>query len=99
MDSKPKTRNRKVTKARAAFTLDIDILSTLDDFSKITGQSKSGFVNDCIRQALPQLKQIVEFIKYAKENPNSDLTHIQAEFLKSIEQTKNSLDDLTKEQV
>lgn len=92
-----KTRNRKVTKARAAFTLDIDVLNTLDEFSKITGQSKSGLVNECIKQALPQLQKMVDLLKYAKENPTADLSHIQAEFLKSIEETKQSLDDLTKE--
>lgn len=94
-----KTRNRKVNKVRAAFTLDIDVLNTLDEFSKITGQSKSGLVNDCIKQAMPQLQQMVELFKFAKENPTADLSHIQAEFLKSIEETKQSLDDLTKEQL
>ena len=46
---------------------------------------------------MPQLKQMVELFRFAKENPTADLSHIQAEFLKSIEETKQSLDDLTKE--
>ena len=92
-----KTRNRKVNKVRAAFTLDIDVLNTLDEFSRITGQSKSGLVNDCIKQAMPQLKQMVELFKFAKENPTADLSHILDLFLKSIEENKHYLDDLTKE--
>ncbi len=92
-----KTRNRKTNKVRAAFTLDIDVLNTLDEFSRVTGQSKSGLVNDCVKQAMPQLKQMVGLFRFAKENPTADLSHIQTEFLKSIEETKQSLDDLTKE--
>ena len=92
-----KTRNRKTNKVRAAFTLDIDVLNTLDEFSRVTGQSKSGLVNDCVKQAMPQLKQMVELFRFAKENQTADLSHIQTEFLKSIEETKQSLDDLTKE--
>tara|TARA_Y100000588_G_C14112474_1_gene863648 strand:- start:74 stop:361 length:288 start_codon:yes stop_codon:yes gene_type:complete len=92
-----KTRNRKTTKVRAAFTLDIDVLDTLDEFSKVTGQSKSGLVNDCVRQAMPQLKKMVELFKYAKENPTADLSHIQAEFFKAINEADESLDQLTKE--
>lgn len=86
-----KTRNRKTYKVRAAFTLDKEVLEALDDFSLMTGQSKSAFVNDCIKQAIPQLKKLSEIIAYAKHNPNADLSSLDSELEAMVSQFTQSL--------
>lgn len=86
-----KTRNRKSYKVRAAFTLDKEVLEALDDFSLMTGQSKSAFVNDCIKQAMPQLKKLTEIIAFAKQNPNADLSSLDSDLEQMISQFTKSL--------
>lgn len=86
-----KTRNRKSYKVRAAFTLDKEVLEALDDFSLMTGQSKSAFVNDCIKQAMPQLKKLTEIIAFAKQNPNAALSSLDSDLEQMISQFTKSL--------
>ena len=86
-----KKRNRKTYKVRAAFTLDPEVLEALDDFSLMTGQSKSAFVNDCIKQAIPQLKKLTEIIAYAKQNPNADLSSLDFDVEQMINELTESI--------
>jgi predicted DNA-binding protein len=88
---------KKDKKVRAAFTLDREVVEALDDFSLSTGQSKSAFVNDCLKQSIDHLKKLSEIINYAKANPGVDLAVIQSRINDELLKAKDSLDGLSKE--
>lgn len=83
------TSEKKTTKVRRAFTLDEDIADALDDFSSFAGQSRSGYVNSCLRDSLPHLKQLTEVMIKIRQNPTLKISELHAPLVtsESIEST------------
>jgi len=84
-------------KKRTSFTLDADVIEALDDFSLFTGQSKSQFVNSCLRESLGYLEKLTEVLKYAKANPNVDMATIEAQINEQMEKLKSDMGKADKE--
>jgi len=50
-------------KVRTSFSLDYEVVSVLDDFSKVIGMNKSRALNDIILMVEPQLRVVIEEFK------------------------------------
>ena len=79
-------------KKRTSFTLDADVIEALDDFALFTGQSKSQFVNSCLRESLGYLEKLTEVLKYAKANPNVDMATIESQINEQMQKLKSDMD-------
>ena len=89
-----KKRNRKVNKIRTSLSLDIEVRKILDEYSEATGMTRSDFVNDCIKQAVPNLKRLIAVMTYMKANPMAKQHEVEAMFNEVIESAEIQVEEL-----
>lgn len=83
------TKVTKMTAIKKKFSVSVDedVYNALARFVEVTGSSRSGFINDVLRESLPQLNRLTDIVELSKSNPDMAkklVDELQSDFVSQL---------------